>query len=74
MTDLVNPFLVTLSVRPVLTRCARCPETFDGPVDAGAEWFRAHLAAKHPDVRVSLRTTRRPSLHAPGPLSLARQR
>ena len=46
---------LVVPVAPVLTGCARCGLSFHGGLDAGREWFRAHLAADHRDVRVNPR-------------------
>jgi hypothetical protein len=57
----------------VRTACARCGKTFDGSLEDGHAWFQKHLAAKHPNVQVTVRTPR-PPIHRSGPVSLTRSR
>lgn len=41
--------------QPMLTTCAWCPAMFDGSTGDGRIWFRAHLADRHPEVKVKRR-------------------
>jgi len=65
--ELFAPLTLTAPVRS-----ARCGESFHGGLEAGREWFRAHIAADHPNVQVNPRLKLRPSLHSPGPRPLTR--
>lgn len=60
MTEFMATFMLET---PVRTGCAHCGESHYGSLEAGREWFQAHLAAEHPDVPVPAARPRRPSLH-----------
>jgi hypothetical protein len=44
--------------RPVRTRCAHCPASFDGTLAAGREWFAQHRLEAHPERSPSVPVSR----------------